>query len=138
MSAVQPTFLAEGDIAPARFIKPGSGDFSALQAGANEATLGISMEGAREAPIPSVSTNLAAQSGDSFHSYGEGEDCLLELGGTVAAGARLKSDANGKGVAAATTGTTAQESGAVAYEGGVAGDLIRVRVEREVYRPAVS
>lgn len=47
----------------------------------------------------------------------------LKINATISAGQYLKSDANGKGVLA-TTGTN---SGAVALESGVAGDLITVQ-----------
>lgn len=138
MPSANPSYVAGGDIAPSRFVKAGSTDFEVLQATANAQILGIAQEGTREAPIPSVSTNLAASDTETLSVYGLTEECLLELGGTVTVGARLKSDANGKGVAAATTGTTAQEYGAIALEGGASGELIRVQVITGNIRPAIS
>jgi len=137
MAATTTGYLAGGTIRPSRFVKIGTTDFSCLEADANEITIGISQEGGREAPIPSVTTVNAAESGDSVQVYQESEECLLELGGTVAVGGRIKSDADGKGVAVATTGTTVQESGAFAAEAGVSGDLIRVRVQNLAIRPAL-
>ncbi len=127
-----PNFIAGGDIRPSRFVKQStSADHTVLEADANEAIIGIASEAGREPPLPSVSTILAASSGDNVLVYTEGDTCLLELGGTVAAGDNLKSDADGKGVAIATTGTTAQEIGAKALTSGASGEFIRVQVFRQ-------
>jgi len=123
-----PTFMAGGNIVPSRFVKWNLGeDNTVIQATANAKIQGIAQEGSREAPIPSVSTVYAAQDGEEIHVYGQGEVCLLELGGTVAAADDLKSDANGKGVVV-TAGTTTQEVGAQALQSGVSGEKIRVQV----------
>ena len=127
-----PNFLAGGDIRPSRFVKQDTtADNTVLECDANEAVVGISSEAGREPPLPSVSTIYAGQAGDNMLVYTEGDECLLELGGTVAAGDNLKSDADGKGVAIATTGTTAQEIGAKALTSGASGERIRVQVFRQ-------
>jgi hypothetical protein len=123
-----PSYIAGGTIRPSRFVKYTANDFEVAEADANEKIAGISQEGTRTAPIPDVSTNEAAQSGETLQVYGDGEDCLLELGGTVVPGDDLKSDADGKGVVIAT-GAALQQIGAVALEGGVSGELIRVQVK---------
>jgi hypothetical protein len=135
-----PNYVATGNISPSRFVKvDATADNSVVQADANATILGIASEAGREPPLPSVSTIYAAQSGDNIHVYGESEVCLLELGGTVAAGDFLKSDANGKGVVIATTGTTAQEIGAKALTAGASGEFIRVQVVRQTKTyPALS
>ena len=139
MSFATPSYIAKGDVYTCRFVKSdGTNDFAVVQATANDVVRGISQEGNREAPIPSVTSSLAAQDGESLKVYGETQECLLELGGTVAAGDRLKSDANGKGVNIATTGTTEQNIGAVALEGGASGAKIRVQVAISETRPALS
>jgi len=128
MAIAGPSFIAKGDIYPCRFVKQDdSNDHAVLQAGANAKIIGVSQQGTREAPIPSVSTALAAAANESLRVHGMGEECLLELGGTVAAGDDLKADANGKGVVIAN-GTTTQEVGATALSSGVSGDKIRVMV----------
>jgi len=130
--------VAGGDIRQARFVKLSTAaDYTLLEADANERIFGISVDAAQDAPIPSASAN-AAESGDLFQFYGPGDECLLELGGTVTRGGRLKSDADGKGVAVATTGTTSQEYGAEALESGVSGEKIRVRVLLGSFYPALS
>ena len=134
-----PSLMAQGDVRPSRFVKiDPDNDRGALESDANERVIGISMEGSREAPIPSVTTALAAQDGEQMHFYGQGEICLLELGGTVSSNDRLKSDADGKGVVIATTGTTIQHFGAVALRDGVSGDKIEVQVLIGSERPALA
>lgn len=92
---------ASGNIYPSRFVKK-SGAFTVAQAGAGEAAIGISQEGSKDAPLPGNST-LAAVSGDPLRVYADGDVCLLEAGATVAAGAYIKSDTNGKATTAAST-----------------------------------
>ena len=136
MSIANPSYLAKGDIIPSRFVKQdGTNDFAVIQATANDRTAGVAQDGTREAPIPSVATNLAAKTGETLRVHGDGEDALLELGGTVTPGDRLKSDSVGRGVVIATTGSVNQNTAAVSLEGGVSGELIRVQVERQVERP---
>lgn len=127
-----PNYVATGNISPSRFVKVDTTvDNGVAQAAANDVIAGIASEAGREPPLPSVTTMYAAQSGDNLVVYGHGDTCLLELGGTVAAGDRLKSDVNGKGVSIATTGNTSQEVGAIALTAGASGEKIRVQVLRQ-------
>lgn len=131
--------IAGGDINPARFVKLSTAaDFTVLEADANEQTYGISVDAAQAAPISGAST-LAASAGKSLRVYGLGEECTLELGsGGATRGDNLKSDADGKGVGAATTGTTVQWIGAQALESGLEGEKIKVRVVLVAHRPALT
>lgn len=127
-----PNYIANGNISPMRFVTfdttTGS-DNKVLQCGTNGQVAGIAQEGGREAPLPVIgSTMYAGKAGDCLTVYGEGDTCLLELGGTVTQGNYLKSDTNGCGVAITTTGTTAQQVGAYAMGNGVSGEKIRVQV----------
>lgn len=125
---LNPNFIAGGDIRPCRFVKGGAADLTVLEADANEAVIGISQEGTKAAPIPSAST-LAAAAGENIGVHGLGEVCLLTLGsGGATRFGYLKSDADGNGVAIATTGTTAQMVGAIALQSGLEGEKIRVQV----------
>ena len=135
-----PHLMANGDIRPARFVElqNASGQARAIEANANEKVIGISMNGTNKAPIPDVTSTNAAESGQHLRVHVQGEETLLELGGTVAAAAFIKSDADGKGVAALTTGTVTQEIGAVALESGVSCELIRVKVQLHRHRPAIA
>lgn len=133
------TLTAGGNIGPCLFAKLStSADFTALVAGANEVTIGITDEGSRNAPGTAADDGLMAVAGENINVFGPGRVCLLTLGGTVARGARIKSDANGAGVTVATTGTTVQEYGAIALQSGTSGQKIRVRVTQGAIRPALA
>jgi len=129
---------ANGSIRRARFVKiDTSADNLCLEADANEAIIGISSDSAQDAPIPGASAT-AAEAGDMLQINTIGTFCLLEAGtGGWTPGAEIKSDADGKGVLVATTGTTIQEIGAIAYSTAAAGDLRRVLVFRGSRRPAL-
>ena len=94
-----PNFLASGNINRMRFVKI-SGAHTVAQAGVADqgAAIGVSQRGVENTPLPGAST-LAASSGKPVQIYGLGEMCQLESGGVVAAGAFVKPDADGKGVA---------------------------------------
>ncbi len=121
---------AGGDIRPSRFVKYSTAaDNTLLEADANEVVIGIATEATQDAPIPNADGD-AGESGDPVMYYPEGKVCLLEIGsGGVTRGANIKSDADGKGVLAATTGTTAQNHGALALESASEGELAKVLVK---------
>lgn len=118
--------VASGDINPSRFVMPiSSTAFAAAQATAGSKIVGISHEGTRR-----FDATLCASDGEGFRVYGEGEHCLLELGGTVVADDFLVPDADGKGVTADLTATANPVwVGARAAEGGASGNKIRVTVK---------
>lgn len=124
---VVPHYIATGDINPARFVTANVAlDFGVQESVATDDVVGISQAGAKAAPLGFYTpSTLAAASGDPLDVYGEGEECSLELGGTVTAGQVLKPTTAGKGIAA-TIGT--DKIGAKALEAGVSGDIIRVVV----------
>jgi hypothetical protein len=130
MPQASPNLVARGNIAPCRFVMQDTAtDHGALQATANANIIGVSCEGADRPPLSDlIATNYAARDGETFRLHGDGDITTLELGDTVTAGDRLKSDADGKGVPIATTGTTIQKIGARALESGVAGEKVRVQV----------
>lgn len=130
-------FRAGGDVAPCRFVTLASAAFTIQTAAADQPPLGVSFSGTREAPVPSASPLLAI-AGEGCPIWGPGETALLELGGTVTTGALLKSDASGKRVVVASTGTALQRYGAVALEPGAAGERIRVLIQPGVLRPALT
>lgn len=130
--------VSGGDIRPARFIKLStSADHTVLESDANERIFGVSIDAAQDAPIPNADGD-AADSGDFFRYFGPEEEATLELGtGGATRGDMLKSDADGKGVVAASTGTTVQWIGAEALESGSAGEKIKVLVKSYPFRPAL-
>lgn len=122
-------YVAGGNIYPCRFITQSSAaPFTAIQAVADDPTFGIAMEGTTIVPIDgytNASSVFAATVGYPAPYWGEHDEALLELGGTVAQGDLLKADADGKGVKG-TAGT--DKCGARALQSGVAGEKIRVVV----------
>ena len=117
---------ATGNIAPSRFVKMATtADMSVAQAGAGDKVIGISPPFTRRTPYSSLDDGYCAVSGEDVPVFTTNDECMLELGGTVTAFDRLKSDTDGKGV---TTTTNLDEIGAIALVSGVSGQLIRVRV----------
>lgn len=138
MANTPPNLRATGTIRTCRFVKL-SGDNTGAEADANEDAIGISYQSGKNPPLNDlVSSNPHAESGDPIQIYGEGDICLLEYGDTVTAGLDLKSDADGKGVPVATTGTTIQLARAKALEGGSSGEKKRVQIIRNDIRPALT
>lgn len=133
-------FTAGGDVNPSRFVKQSTAaDYTVLQATANDPVIGISSEAAKDAPIPNAS-GLAAVAGSPLRVYGshENEPTKLLIGvGGCAAGDELISDANGKGVVRAATGTVIQNVGAIAMAAAAAGELVDVQPVRYPLRPAL-
>lgn len=124
-----PSLVAGGDINTCRFVNLStSADNTVLEADANEEVLAISTDAAKDAPLDGAST-LAAAAGDDIHLNLPGSVCKLLIGsGGVTRGAWIKSDADGKGVLAATSGTTAQFYGALALESASEGEYATVLV----------
>lgn len=118
--------VANGNIAPSRFAKQDTtADNKCLQADAGAKIIAVTQRGTRNPPYSSLDDGFAAIAGESLQLYGPGETCVLELGGTVAAGDRLKADANGKGV----TAGSGDEYGFRAGQAGTSGKLIEGVVE---------
>jgi hypothetical protein len=123
--------VANGDIYPSRFVKIDTTTSGRLlQCGAGDRIYGISGQGTDRPPLGALDTGKAAQTGEQFEvlTFGyPGFDgvVMLQLGGTVTRGDRLKADANGAGV---TTTSGADEIGALAEDSGVSGNVIPVRL----------
>lgn len=124
MAVARRSMKASGNISPSRFVKlTTTADGEVTQAGAGEQIYGISQKTTRRTPYGALDDGYAAIAGENVGVHGIGEECLLEAGGTVAPGDRLKSDASGKGVA---TTTNLDEWGAICLQAGTAGKLVRV------------
>lgn len=127
------TKVANGNIAPSRFVKlDASATGRVLQAGANVAVFGISQPQTRRiaisGAISGTDDGYAAVADEMLNVIGPGDDeALLELGGTVAHGDPIKSDADGKGVKA---DTDKDHVGAIALSDGTSGKLIKVKPYR--------
>ncbi len=126
-------YVAGGTILPCRFLVAStSADFTALQAStAGAVVFGISQEGSKIPPIDGWTDSISGNAcvvGDPVPYWGEHDEALLELGGTVTAGALLSTDANGKGVVSSTSG---HAIGARALQAGSSGEKIRVAIETQ-------
>lgn len=109
------SYTAEGAISANRIVKVGAADWGALQAAAvSDKLIGIS-------------TEIDAASGERVDVVHEGI-ADLKLGGTVARGDFLTSDASGQGVVAAPAGGTNNQIIGKALISGVSGDIIPVLV----------
>jgi len=123
-------WTANGDIRPSRFVKidatlttPNQGN-RCLECDAGETPIGVSQKGTRYTPLTGLDNGFAASAGQGLQVYGLGQVAPLELGGTVAPGDYLKSDADGKGVAA----SVGEYYGAVAPMAGISGQIMDVQV----------
>jgi uncharacterized protein DUF2190 len=109
------SYTAEGAISANRIVKVGAADWGVLQAAAvGDKSIG-------------VSTEIDAASGERVDVVHEGI-ADLKLGGTVARGDLLTSDASGQGVTAAPAGGTNNRIVGMALVSGVSGDVIPVLV----------
>lgn len=121
------SFIADGDIYPCRFVMPAgtTKDGRIVQATAATDNLwGISQQHVRRSQYVDTSGKAAAQN-EPIRMFEFGEECYLELAGTVSQGSRLTADTNGKGVA---TTTDKDRIGAQALAAGVSGEIIPVKV----------
>lgn len=117
--------IANGDIYPMRFVKlDTTADGKVLQCGAGDKPIGISQKGTRRSPYVDTSGKAAA-AGEPVMLYDETEEPAIQLGGTVTPDNRLKSDANGKGIATTSDGDV---YGAISLAAGVLDQFIPVKV----------
>ncbi|MBC7076740.1 MAG: DUF2190 family protein [Synergistales bacterium] len=133
-------FKAATNISPSRFVTL-SAENTVSQAGDNAEIIGVAYEGTSRAPLQDlITTNYAAQAGESVAVYSVGELCLVEAGGSISAGNLLKSDSQGRAVPIATTGTVIQNYGAVALQSATAAGqkILCLVLPLQKVRPALS
>ncbi len=140
MSATELQLTARGNILPFRFVRvDASSENGCLQAADNTDIIGVAQSGANKPEISGmVSAQYAAESGQPVRVQGIGSIAMVECGGNVTPGQYLKSDSQGRAVGVATTGTTIQNYGAVALQGGTAGSIVRAMVIIGKVRPALT
>jgi hypothetical protein len=114
-------YLAEGAISANRFVKVGAADYGVLQAAAVADK------------IIGITTEIDASSGERVDVVHEGI-ADLKLGGTVARGDLLTSDATGQGVTAGPAAGTNNRIGGMALISGVIGDVIPVKVMQGTFQ----
>ena len=117
---------ATGTIAPYTFVSLDTANVGqVVQAAAGGEIHGISQPGTRRVPYDGLDDGNAAIAGENVNIFGPPEkEVILRIGGTVAVGDRLKSDATGRGI---TTVTANDEVGAIATKAGAIDDLITVQ-----------
>ena len=121
----QRSYIARGDIRPARFVKRDTAtNHGVLEADAGDATVGVAYEGSRVAPLPGVSP-LAAISGDSVLVYTEGMPCEILAAAAITPGQYRKPDAAGQAVVA----VAGDLYGAIADASGASGQNVKVTVQ---------
>lgn len=121
------SWIAGGDVYPCRFLKPSTSAAGKVLAatGATDRIIGVSGRGTRRSEYIDTSGKHAA-AGEPVECFCEGEECFLELSGTVSLGDLLKSDTAGQGL---TASADTNWAGAVALSAGASGDIIPVRVQ---------
>jgi hypothetical protein len=128
MSDVTINLTATGNVRPYRFVKETGRYLGAQASSATDVCCGISgpfLRGPNVNGKWQVVEDFVAVAGEPIPLKGAGEVCLLEAGGAIPAGSRVRSDANGKGVVASAT----ENAYAIAWENAAAdGDLIKVLV----------
>ena len=134
--------LANGTIYPCRFVSayPSSADANGFKViedvVAAQPILGVSQVGTTGFPMSATNDmgvtapTAAATTGQELQVFGIGEECLIELGGTVNAGDYLKANAttDGKAIKAQLDTAGQQFVGGQALQYGVAGEKIRMLV----------
>lgn len=123
-------YLAGETIHRARFVQPSTtADNTVLLAGANAEVTGISQLGGRRAPQSSNSNTTEAALVGEYLDVTYDDISYIECGDTVAAGDRLKSDANGKAIPIGASAGT-YNVGAIAQAAGSSGTIIPVLITR--------
>ena len=104
-------------------------DFAVVKAGADAFPYGISGQGGKFAPLPSVTADppVHAEAGDPCKIHMPGFDpqdstVMLRIGASVTRGQRLMPNSSGYGIPA----TTGKYYGAIADQSGASGDVILV------------
>lgn len=129
---MNPGFFANGNVRVSRFVKIDSTAgkvFNVIEsAAATDKSIGISYEGAHDAPGVTGSDGYAAVAGENIRVYTVGDICNLTLGGTVTQGDWLVSDSAGRGVTQTSGANIADVIGAIALDAGAVNELRRVLV----------
>jgi hypothetical protein len=136
MPLYNPAFLAGGDIFPARFVTI-SGEFTVSQVSAiTQPIIGVSQEGTLAPPnlanlLGGTESGVAASAGKSLKVFGLGDVCMVLAGGTITAGAKVKSGTDGKALTIGTAAGTHQVGG-TALNSVVSGEKVLIQVNPHV------
>lgn len=118
--------LAGGNVTPRRIVKLNTSGRAVQAAARTDNLYGIAQPSTRRLALSGLDDGFAAVDGEMLNIFGPGDDeCELELGGTVAIGDYITSDANGKGIKADTDKDSVIAM--VDKHAGVSGDVIKVK-----------
>lgn len=135
-------FVAGGNITPSRFVAQNTSYDSTVDNAsvAGQRCLGVSQVGTRKAPGTGADDGYAAIAGEPVQVFLPGDVAPIMCGsGGVTRGQLIKTDANGKAVAASITGQSLQWVHAQALESGADGEIVNFLVLPPTpYNPAVS
>lgn len=133
-----PGMIAGGDIYPSRFVMVNTAaDRSVVGCTAGYRPFAISSAKGKWAITnpqgllggsSSTTPDKAAESGDNIELFGLGDLCLLECGGTVAAGDLLEAAGTTTGIGRGITSSATRNFGAIALAAGTVGKLIPVYI----------
>lgn len=127
-----PNVVAGENIRPFRVVTIQTSDFTVAESDAGEIPAGVTTGATRR-----YDSANAAELGDPVQLQAGGV-VRIEAGGTIAAGARIKADANGAAVTVATSGTGIQEIVGIALEDAAAGEIVQMLWQPHAYRHALS
>ena len=97
MPLLNPNYVAGEDLLPKRIVVRATDEGNAVHMGDNGTyePVGVTHNGTREAPIPSVTTAYAALDGEPIRVHGEGDVCEVETGQALTDGCLVMSGTNG-------------------------------------------
>jgi hypothetical protein len=97
MPLINPNYVAGEDLYPKRFVKRATDEGNAVLMAddGTAACVGVTQNGTREAPIPSVTTAYAALDGEPVRVHGLGDTCEVEAGEALTDGCELMAGTNG-------------------------------------------
>lgn len=120
-------YVAGENLLPCRFVKRDTSNPNAVVYATNgdDAIVGITFSGTRDAPIPLNTSNLLAETGDPVRVYGPGDRCEVVLGENITE-ANLNLTAGTAGVG--MTPEPADFIGAIAERAASSGEKVWVQV----------
>src|SRR3989337_2326732 len=97
MPLINPNYVAGEDLYPKRIVIRATDEGNAVLMGDSGTVpaVGVTHNGTREAPIPSVSTAYAALDGEPVRVHGLGDVCEVESGEALTDGCEVMSGTNG-------------------------------------------
>lgn len=128
-------YIADATIRVSRFVSHDMDkEHRVVEADGTQPIVGISQEGGKYAPLPSITTDppTAAETDDQLNVYMPGDYALVIAGGTIDAGDLVVSNGSGAAVAMGATGTV--YVGGRAEQDAVSGQYVLVFIAPQVIK----